>query len=729
MPYVGLPADADISAIPSEGYVGLPADADLSVPKGIAPQRDPFSYSPAETEKMRADFVAAEGGSVFGGNQDGNKRAVMGIASPSGRKSAATAVQKLNEPTAAPTGPVDFVTRVVPESVAKNVKGALEMPYVMGKRIVDPVVDATADYVYGDKSGGRAVWEGGSGAVKGLAQNVGDVGKFFGTKAGVIAPDEEGNLNPTINPVTIGKRVWHEATTDPVGTGIAAVGAKGIAKGTVGVAKNGVSNIGLKGDAELATLSNVHDVPLSVGEQVGNPALKTVETQLERVPMVGTRGFRVTQSTKLSEAANRLVDRFAPENITDIPDQIQTSMFKTLKEGKDAIGNIQRQINRAVTANATDPIPTANLQAAATILLEQFPDIFDRLPSTPLKDRLTTIAKGTETKTDAITNTTAPSALTWKESMLLREQLNDYISRAYKSAGAVGNKEIYQLSELKRGLDSDINAWGENSTNSKVVDLFKKRNEEYIKKVVPFKDAAVKTATGTTFDTDLLFKHFVQPDRPQLARKLMNALDDEGQGLVRYSVLKKALDAGQDAKPGAPFSPGKFAKEIDRLGSTINELFPGEDKRLIQGFVKLSRAAERAGQYAENPPNSVRVGDLGVTGVAGYGLSAHPLLTAGGLTAAKVLSSLLTSNAGKRLLVRAARVPETSSMWEGMLQELKQFTDEAAPGVVAGTAGQRIDTADVANPSPTKNPGESPMAFKRRLTEWGRENANPIQVE
>jgi len=715
----------------NDGWNDVPTHNDGWV--DVAPKANPFDKFKAPVnpfDKFKAPAPpkgiqprTAEPARIFTSSQQGNQRDVMGVASPAGRQSAEKAKQWLNAPTEAPKGIVDFATRVVPHSAAKALKGTFQAPVEMAGRVADPMIDAAADYAYGDKGGGQALAEGTAGAAKGIAQNVGDIAKFFGTKAGVIAPDAAGNLNPSLNPLTVAPRVWHEASTDPVGTGLAAFGAKGMVKAAAKTAAEAASRVGVEGSAELANLSKTHDVPLTAGEASGSAGLKSLETQLERVPVVGTRGFREMQSSKLADAANNLVERFAPENMTDIPDQIQTSMLKTLQEGKDVINRIQGRIDREVAQNVTEPILPGNLRGATVKLLDQFPDIFDRLPSTTLKSKLEALAEGTASKTESVgvldaqgspIKRTVEPTMGFKDAMNLRELLNDYLSRAYKSAGAVGNREIYQLSELKRGLDADINTWGETSSNSKVVDLFKQRNAEYIKKVVPFKEATVKNATGSAFDTDLMLKKFIQPDRPQLARKLMGALDEEGQGLVRYAVLKKALDAGQDAKPGVPFSPAKFAREIERLGPTIEAVFPGADKQLIQGFSKLSRVAERAGQYAESPPTGLRAADTGISLGIGAGAVAHPLLTAGGLGTAKALSSLLTTELGKKILLKASGAPETSSRWAGILDEVNQLL----PGLAAGVVGSDAGTSD--DPPPVKQTGESPVAYKSRLAEWER---------
>ena len=509
---------------------------------------------------------------------------------------------------------------------------------------------------------------GGERVLQGVGQSIKDLG---GTDAWVT--------NPVGNAATLGM------IAEPLRAG----------------ASRGMGKVGFTANPELTALSQEHNVPLTVGEESGNASAQGLETQLERVPMVGTRGFRQVQSSALGDAANRLIDKFTPDNPVDVPDQIQASMLKTLKQGKSDVGNIQNQISEAVQSGKVEPINPHNARVEAAKLLTEYPDIFDRLPSTPIRNMLNNIIKGTEPEStpkvgsyhatriasqkaarsgDFTSYGDTPTAkpvgqltqLPWGQTMRFREMLNNYIDRAYKSAGAVGSKETYQLTAIKRALDNDISEWGENSQNSKVVDLFKQRNQTYIDKVVPFKDAIVKTATGNKFDTDLLYNQFIKSDRPQLAQKLMDALDPEGQQLVKYSVLKKAVEAGQDTKPGVPFSPAKFAQSIEKLGATKSVIFPGAEGSMVTGLAKLARAAERAGQYAESPPTGLRASDTGISVGIGGGMVMHPLATSGVLAMLKTVSSLLTTPWGKSVLMKSSKLPSGSPAFGPLLSTITQ---------------------------------------------------------
>jgi hypothetical protein len=501
---------------------------------------------------------------------------------------------------------------------------------------------------------------------------------------------------------------------EPVAQGAMDIGALMGLRSGVGAGKRSLSEISANrpvkpvspksaNQTELAQLSKQFDVPLTVGELRGSTGLKAAETQLERVPAVGIRGFREKQSMSLKNAAESLVDNLTT-GVDDSGAAIQQSLKAKLQKGKDLSRDAYNKIEEAVNQKAVlDEIIPTGTKEAANALLAEYPDIFDRLPSGTVKSKLQIISEDTATKQQSfnglpsevmasshgkpqpqpivdaqgnpITKTIQPT-VSFKDARSLREQLGNYINRAHKSAGAVGSKEIRQLQILKDALENDISTWAETTGNVAVTDAFANANKVYRNNVAPFKEFIVKKATGDTFDTDLMAKTFIKNDRPQLAKKLMNLLDDSGKGAVKHSILKEALDLGLETKSDVPFSPAKFATKLERYGNTLNTVFTPDELTQINGFVKLARAAERAGQYAENPPTGLRAGDLGIFTGFGYLIASDPMTAMGTAAALKALSTLLTSDMGRKLLTQSAKIKEGTPQWNNFIR----FANEKMKG-------------------------------------------------
>ena len=101
--------------------------------------------------------------------------------------------------------------------------------------------------------------------------------------------------------------------------------------------------------------------------------------------------------------------------------------------------------------------------------------------------------------------------------------------------------------------------------------------------------------------------------------------------------------------------------------------FRGQEKWELDGFVKLMRHVERAGQYAENPPTGQRLIHALVLGGAGVGAMLSPQTVVGGGATSAGLTWLLTSERGRNLLLAASGAtpgsPAMARMAEAILRE------------------------------------------------------------
>ena len=138
-------------------------------------------------------------------------------------------------------------------------------------------------------------------------------------------------------------------------------------------------------------------------------------------------------------------------------------------------------------------------------------------------------------------------------------------------------------------------------------------------------------------------------------------------------MAENALSKATNESTGT-FSPAKFALEFERMSSPYSNIFKGAEKSQMDGFVKLMRHVERAGQFAENPPTGNRTVGL----LLGGGAALNPALAVkiGGATA--MAKALFTTEAGKRILLAAKDVPPNSPQMANLLMQSQKL------GAVAG---------------------------------------------
>lgn len=433
---------------------------------------------------------------------------------------------------------------------------------------------------------------------------------------------------------------------------------------------------------EMASLSRQHQVPLTAGELKGKaPIMKGAETNLEKVPLLGTAGFRKQQSAAAEKAARRVVDSVRG-SVLDVGETISSGLQTVLKSRKAEAKIKYDQVETLLKApGVQNAIRADQTSTAVTDLLKTYPDLFDRLPAAGVKKKLEALLEArrpgpTAGPFVAQAPGQGPTAsITFEEARYLREQLNDYIGRARKSSGAIGSDELRKLSILKKSLDQDIDAFGATlPANSAVHKAFREATDYYRTKVVPFENKAIRPAMKDDVDTDTVFKMFVKPDRPVLAGKAKALMSAKGQQALKYGVLQHAFDEAMDTTTGV-FSPQRFSNEIERLGKTNEVIFNPKEKAQLDGLTKLMSAAKRGGQFMENPPTGNRLIQASATGgIVGGGLTAavtHPAtipLMAASAAATKGLSWLLTSESGKRMLLQAAKTPEQSKAMEELLK-------------------------------------------------------------
>ena len=105
------------------------------------------------------------------------------------------------------------------------------------------------------------------------------------------------------------------------------------------------------------------------------------------------------------------------------------------------------------------------------------------------------------------------------------------------------------------------------------------------------------------------------------------------------------------------------------MSAPYSNVFRGADKAQMDGFVKLMRHVERAGQYMENPPTGNRL--VGVLMGGAAVMEPTAMATTGGI--AGTLKLLFTTEAGKRILLAARDVPPNSPQMANLLMQAQKL--------------------------------------------------------
>lgn len=423
---------------------------------------------------------------------------------------------------------------------------------------------------------------------------------------------------------------------------------------------------------EVDNLGKQYDVPTTVGDIKGGGSIKNIETQLERVPVVGISKLRTTQHDRSLAAATGVSKKF--KNLMDETDyKAIPAMQRAAQQGDRNASRVLGIINDAgndtgkilqasaevkgwrqsaiatklynrvddeVIKAGNGTVPTNRTQAALTDALDK--QAASLAPDGVLLRELTKIS-------DNLANPSKPK--TFKNTRLLRSQLGDLADKYGSPIN--GNKAAARVfGDIKKAVDDDIADFAANSGNTAIKTAYKKADKFYAG-VMKSKDSAITKAMQSN-KPDEVFDKFIKAGKGDAAQNFANSLDDKGRAALRYQMVDDAMTKAWNENKEA-FSPAKFAGKFEELAEPYTRLFKGDDKKQMDGFIKLMRHVERAGQFKENPPTGVRLGDVAMIGTA---LASVPLAIKGA-SVSLLARTLFTTKAGKNLLLAASELPPT----------------------------------------------------------------------
>ncbi|QNW99057.1 hypothetical protein IC797_05545 [Acinetobacter seifertii] len=458
-----------------------------------------------------------------------------------------------------------------------------------------------------------------------------------------------------------------------VGGGLGKVIGSAVTKG-VNAYKNNLA----KGAKEIIDQGDKYGVRTSVGDAGRNPHIQRAESTLDQIPIIGTSGFRAAQQAEAKSAANTVVDKLR-QSMTDVDFK---SLDKIQKAATSGDKNASRILN--IVNNAGDDSGKI-MQAAAEIKnwrgSQLASQIYDRVgqlagdskvdPSKTISAIDNVIAKDSKVVpnqelvkelTSIKTNLNNPSINTsFGELRAARSRLGELVDEWGRQG-----KSTSGLTQIRSAIDDDIKNFAMNSGKPSLVSEYQ-RADSFYKQLQSNKDKALANAMRSS-EPDQIYKTFVQFGKGDKAANFYNNLDPKGQAAIKFEMANRALEKATNESTGV-FSPAKFSNEFDRLGEPYKNIFNGSDRAEMDGFIKLMRHIERAGQYAENPANGSRLLMPGAMMATGASAVAAPTATGFGVASIYGMSKLFTTDAGKRILLAAKDLPAGSPKLANLLKQ------------------------------------------------------------
>lgn len=482
-----------------------------------------------------------------------------------------------------------------------------------------------------------------------------------------------------------------------IGEKVAGVVGKGVTKAVN--AKRGNLAPAYK---EIDDLGKQFDVRTSVGDINRGAFTGRAETALEQVPVLGMGGFREAQNAQAVAATGKVSNK--------LKQALSETDYKAMPSIRAAAAAGDRNAARVLNIAETAGDDTGRvLQASAEVRAFRESNIASRLYD---KVDEAVAASGNDivmpTKTEAVINAAldkqgaslAPDDDILRElskvmervndtgveknfanMRLLRSQLGDLADKY--GAPINGNKAASRVfADARQAVDDDIADFALNSGNTAIKKAYQ-RADKFYKSAMQRSDKAIANAMKNN-KPDEIYNAFVKTGKGDRANNFYQALDQKGQAALRYQMADEAINKATNESTGN-FSPAKFAGEFERMAEPYSNIFKGDDKKQMDGLVKLMRHVERAGQYKENPPTGNRVIPWLVAGAS----TIDPTIAIRVIGMSAFAKSMLTTRAGKNLLLAANKLPEAQqAALDNLLKsaaKVSAATGANAADTVAGT--------------------------------------------
>lgn len=447
-----------------------------------------------------------------------------------------------------------------------------------------------------------------------------------------------------------------------------------------GVAKvvNIKNNRMKEGVQEVAELAKKHGVRTTAGDLSRNPIIQKTEVAMEQVPFVGTSGVRKAQHDQVKVAAEKVIDQLKTK-LDDVDfksiDKIQAAASVGDKNairimgivngaGDDtgkilqAAAEVKNWRGQRVASQMYEQV--GRLAGSGTVAPNKTVQAIDNVIAadskvTPNKELLGEINSIRKNLLDPNINTN------FKEMRAAQSRLGELVDEWGRQG-----KSTSGLTQIRTAIDDDILDFAQSSGNTKLLSELKRANALY-GQLQGGKDKAFASSLRSD-KPDEIFNQFMKVGKGDKAANFYKNLDPKGQAALRYQMAQNALDKAWNPNKEV-FSPARFAQEFESMSAPYGNVFRGADKAQMDGFVKLMRHVERAGQYMENPPTGNRA--IGVLMGGAAVVNPAIALKIGGFSA--TAKALFTTEAGKRILLAARDVPPNSPQMANLLMQVQKL--------------------------------------------------------
>lgn len=463
---------------------------------------------------------------------------------------------------------------------------------------------------------------------------------------------------------TLAENMGNAATGAAYGFGVP-LALKSAMGGVNKVANSLVGNFD-DGVDDLLRLGKQHDVPVFADDASQNPMLKKVTSYTDEIPLIGTRGKRYEQMLAAENSAKKIAQQFGLANSDDTGRVIQKSLNDKFGKIKDRKNVLYDRV--ADQADQFGQVPVSNMNKAADNVISFESGKPEAWVNSDLVKQIDKYRTNPNMK--------------FSELQILRSQIGQRINDLSTGKAPVNVQgEIDALKAVKRGLETDMKDFALN-TNPQIRKSWLRADKYYSKIYKPLKDDKQLQKWMKSGEPDRVFDYYIKRGYKDRARNFYRTLNDDGRQAVKSEIINRAIEKATQQE-GKVFRPSRYASEIEKYNDAADVFFRKTEKQYMLGHKKLMGHIERAGSVFDNPMTGQRNAQLLLAGGAGGLYALNPALAAKAAGTVYLSKVLLTSDAGKRILLASSKAKPGSPKMQRIMKDVRELMIKASDAALS----------------------------------------------
>lgn len=388
---------------------------------------------------------------------------------------------------------------------------------------------------------------------------------------------------------------------------------------------------------------------------------KAIQQTGEKIPLAGTGGIRETQQATREEAVETVIDKYGEYSYGAIVDSLKSQKNKV----KNAAGSVLQS-----TGNKLDDVGEIPLNNT----FDAINDVSDELSKKGVIQ-----SGGAVDDLDVLMDAITDGAQTFTSLKENRTAFREIVKGADKAERTqLTSRAKSLLSNVERAMTKDMDSYAKQNLTPQEFAKWKKANAVYAGEAQKLTKTKLKNVLDKGDVTPESVQTMLFSQKPSEVKTLYSSLSSEGRKNARSAIISKVVNDLSRRASGV--TPNSFASEMKKYGLQTNSFFKGEEKKQLNGLLKVLNSTRRAQDASVTTPT----GQSLYGGGTALALFTDPVSTIGAGGTLGGLSRLYESAPVRNALLRLDSVPKGSTQYEKALSEVFEVLNASAQSLRSG---------------------------------------------